>query len=459
MRWPARPALQLEGRTITYAELEGWSNAIAERIVEHGLRGQRIAFVADKKAASYATVLGILKAGCSYVPLPADGPLARWASMVKKAGVRASIGDTQVAGLVVIPSDEGTALRPEPQPQNAEMYVLFTSGSTGGPKGVSVSRDNVAAYLAHQLNTYDLTEQDRFSQFFALTFDLSVHDMFLCWAVGACLCVPVADDLMRAVAFARREAITVWFSVPSLAMLMQRMRALSPNALPDVRLAFFCGEPLTWPVARAFRSAAPEARMVNLYGPTETTIAITAFDVPRTKVETEGIVPIGHPFAGSAVQIQDGELQIRGPQLAAGYVSDEGATTLAFISDPSTGLRWYRTGDQVRADADGVLHFVSRMDDQVKIMGHRVEPAEVDAVMGPLIGDGHCITLPMRTGEAVRLFTFVDHEVDHTAIMTELRRALPVYMLPERIIRVDVMPITAHGKLDRKALLALIEHG
>jgi len=377
--------------------------------------------------------------------------------MLKQADVRSMVGSSALDGTALITAEEGGSAPVNVPIVDAEAYVLFTSGSTGGPKGVSVSRSNVAAYVKHQLETYDFNEQDRFTQFFALTFDLSVHDIFLCWSVGACLCVPHADDLMRAVRFAQEERITVWFSVPSLAMLMQRLRALGKESLPLVRMAFFCGEPLNWSVARAFAVAAPHARLVDLYGPTEATIAITAFELDRDDLEHEGPVPIGTPFAGSAARIVEGELQLSGPQLAAGYVGDETATQRSFITD--RGERWYRTGDLVEQDADGVLHFKGRLDDQVKIMGHRVEPAEVDAVLGPLVGNAQVITLPQRQGEVVRLFTFILGSADHNELMHELRRSLPAYMIPERIITVEHLPMTAHGKLDRKALLALIDHG
>jgi len=458
-RWPERPALRVEGRTFTYRELDAWSNAIAERILARCPEAQRIAFVAEKRASSYAAVLGIMKAGMAYVPLPPDGPQARWQSMVDLAEVKFVVGIVDLPILQAIVADEGAAPRMTRTAMGREAYVLFTSGSTGGPKGVSVSRANVAAYLAHQLSAHAFNEHDRFSQFFALTFDLSVHDLFVCWSVGACLCVPSANDLMRAATFAREEGITVWFSVPSLVMLLQRMRALPANALPAVRMAFFCGEPLTWPVVRAYAAAAPFARMFNLYGPTEATIAITCFPISRDDLYHDGVVPIGTPFQNARVRVVDDELQLSGPQLAAGYVGDGIATDRAFLIDPATGERWYRTGDQVRQDADGNLHFVSRIDDQVKIMGHRVEPAEVDAALASLIPSGHVLTLAKRSGDTVRLFTFIDTVADHSALMHELRRTLPAYMLPERIIQVDAMPMTAHGKLDRKALLALIEHG
>jgi len=456
-RWSSRPALRLGGKSITYQELDAWSNAIAQRIIARGHEGSRIAFVAEKQAGSYATILGILKAGGSYVPLSPDGPTDRWAAMIDKAGLRVSIGEQRIADLDRIdPGAGGDTTRPKSRPHD-EAYVLFTSGSTGGPKGVSVSRSNLAAYLNHQLTVNDFKETDRFTQFFALTFDLSVHDLFVCWSVGACLCVPTGNELMRAVAFAQEEGITVWFSVPSLLILQQRMRALGPAVLPNVRKAFFCGEALTWPVVHAFARAAPGADLVNLYGPTEATIAIIGYAIDRGRMTAEGMVPIGQPFEGASARVVEGELELTGPQLAQGYVGDQPATDRSFRTD--RGVRWYRTGDRVRMDDQHTLHYLGRLDDQVKIMGHRVEPAEVDAALAPVLGGAHTITLPRVEGGAIRLYTFVLGEVDQPRLMNELRRTLPSYMLPERIISVDRMPVTAHGKLDRKALLDRLDHG
>ncbi len=456
-QWPLRAALQVEGRTITYQELDAWSNAIAHRVIGQGHAGERIAFVARKEAPSYAAILGIMKAGSAYVPLPPDGPTTRWTTMLQRAGVRALVGREQVDDLDGIDGGEQGTHAPPDMPTNGEAYVLFTSGSTGGPKGVSVGRANVAAYLEHQLAVNEFHSTDRFSQFFALTFDLSVHDLFVCWAVGGCLCVPTPSELMRAASYAREAGITVWFSVPSLVVLQQRLRTLNEGALPDVRIALFCGESLTWSVLRAFTTAAPKARLINLYGPTEATIAIAAYEADRGSLGQEGVVPIGRTFRSTDGRIAGEELELCGPQLARGYVGDQEATDRAFRVEQ--GVRWYRTGDRVRMDDQDVLHFLGRTDDQLKIMGHRVEPAEVDAALAPLLGGTPVITLPREEGGAVRLYTFVQGVVDQPALMNELRRVLPSYMLPERILQVDRMPMTAHGKLDRRALLEQVEHG
>lgn len=458
-RWPERQALSCAGATLTYQQLDQWSDAIADKLNCEG-HGDRIAFVAEKQPGTYAAILGILKSGRSYVPLGPDAPTARWHEMLVKGEVCSVVGEALVVeGLrrfIAPPLEEGTDGSAARGVGGDEAYVLFTSGSTGGPKGVSVSRANVAAYLRHVLSTYSFSEHDRFTQFFALTFDLSVHDLFVCWASGACLCVPDAHAALRASAFVRENNITVWFSVPSVVTVMHRMRSLSGSALASLRYAFFCGEALPWPLVRAFRLAAPGSRVINLYGPTEATIAITAHEVQGGPVVAQGFVPIGVPFTGSVVRIESEELLLGGPQLALGYVNDPAITERAFVQHE--GMRWYRTGDRVCMDDDGTLHFLGRMDDQVKVLGHRVEPAEVDAVISAMLKGGSSVTVPAIGPTSTRLVTFIDVAMDVEPLLERCRATLPAYMVPERIVVLAALPFTAHGKVDRKQLIATASH-
>ncbi len=455
--WPDRPALEVEGRPISYRALEALSTAIAHTLVQCGAAGKRVAFVAHKEPSSYAAILGILKAGGSYVPLPAGGPALRVEQMLAKAEVRFMLGKQAVAqGIECVPFPaipEGDVPDIDIGGQQEEAYVLFTSGSTGGPKGVSVSRANVAAYLSHLHTLCSFTEEDRFTQFFALTFDLSVHDLFVCWGAGACLCVPSEDAALRAALYVRDAKVTAWFSVPSVAAMMQRVRSLSANALPLVRYAFFCGEALPTTVAAAFAHAAPHAEIFNLYGPTEATIAITSYAWDRNTPCSTPMVPIGRPFPGHQAFIQDEELLLAGPQVTAGYVNDEPATDRGFVKLNDSEERWYRTGDRVSIDLTGDLHFQGRIDDQVKVLGHRVEPAEVDHVIRPLLNGGGSATVPVQEANATRLVTFVDVPVDVRGLLEVCRTSLPAHMVPERIIVLPELPLTAHGKVDRKQLI------
>lgn len=431
---------------------------------------------------TYAAILAILKAGASCVPLLPEGPIQRWNMMVERCGARFILSapdpsDVEVEFRAQHPElswcDLGSSdarvphFVPKDVTATAEAYVMFTSGSTGGPKGVSVTRRNVAGYLRQFLAEYTFAPEDRFTQHFALPFDLSVHDLFVTWGNGACLCVPPDPGGLRAAAWARKERITVWFSVPSLAAVMRRTRALTPDSLPGLRYAFFCGEALLWELIADFRLAAPHARVINLYGPTEATIAITAFEIDGPSPAAGGLVPIGRPFGANEAMISplegtgadEGELLLGGPQVAAGYINAPEATAKAFVQVPGKPGTWYRTGDKVRMGDDGVLQFIGRVDHQLKVLGHRVEPGEVDETLAGVLDGGNAVTVPVVLSGVTRLITFVDTAVDVDHLLAHLREELPAHFIPERIVVLDELPRTPNGKWDRPRLIRMAQDG
>lgn len=470
VRFGDRPALRIGDQAWTYAELDIHAAAIAGWCDRNTPAASRIAVHGRRKLAAYAGILGILRSGRSYVPLHPDHPPARWRTILERSGVTACVADTSVVEVLHTVIDRPVLSDWEHEGSGSvqagiEAYIMFTSGSTGGPKGVPVSRSNVAAYLGHMLKQYPFTPDDRFTQLFALTFDLSVHDLFVCWGSGGCLCVPEEDSTLRLPSYMASNGITVWFSVPSMAALLRRMRAVYPGAFPGLKHSFFCGEPLPWDSVNAWAEAAPQSTITNLYGPTEATIAITAFDVRTAAAHRTGTVPLGRPMGDHGVRllIEDegavGELLLTGPQVAHGYLDDPVATALAFIHLPKDDAVWYRTGDRVSMDEDGVLHFLGRSDDQVKVLGHRVEPAEVDGLLALHVPNGTVLTLPMTLNGTIRLVTFIDTVMDTAPLLALLQQALPPYMVPDRIITLDGFPVTAHGKIDRNALLNIADHG
>lgn len=471
--WPDRIALRIGDREWSYSALLDRALAFSNWCEGNSEHGERIAVFAAKHFDTYAAILGILRAGRSYVPLHPDHPLARWQNMIDRAEIKCGfvckVERERVAAIANVEWNSDPAIAEGTDTgsiESEEAYVMFTSGSTGEPKGVPVGRRQVAHYLEHILSTYTFTSKDRFTQLFALTFDLSVHDLFVAWGAGGTLCVPSAETPLNAASFVRDNSITVWFSVPSQVRLMRRMRALSPVSLPSLTHSFFCGEALSSDLAIDWMKAAPHSRVIDLYGPTETTIAVTSYEVNTADADRFDPVPLGRPFPGHEALIEndgvlrsegEGELLIAGPQVNRGYLNDPIATAKSFIDHADR--KWYCTGDLVRRDAAGVLHFLGRNDEQVKVMGHRVETAEVDAVLHDHLRGGNAITVPMVNDGVTRLITFIDVRSDIDALFQVLRDRLPPYMIPERIVHVDGFPYNASGKLDRKALIASIGAG
>ena len=509
---PDRPALEVEGRTFTYGELAPRARAIAATLLEHDRDGvpPLTAVLAHRTATAFAGVLGALARGHGYVPLNPGFPPARNRMMLERAGCAAVIIDSAASSgvsgllegldrelLLVLPDEEnvdayargwaphrvvgkrelsaGDALEPLPVGPSDPAYLLFTSGSTGTPKGVAVTNANVRAFLDAVAQRYDFTEDDRFSQTFNLTFDLSVFDMFAAWQSGACVCCPSDKSLLNPAKFIRSSQLTVWFSVPSIALFMRRLRVLKPASFPTLRWSLFCGEALPANVTREWSEAAPRSTVENLYGPTEATIACTAYrwDTARSQDESElGLVPIGNPFGAMTTLVAGdelhevrpggvGELLLSGPQVVQGYWRDEEATARAFVSVDRH--RYYRTGDRVRRpNGAGPLCYLGRLDNQIKVLGHRVELAEVEAVIREETGVDAVVALgwPRVPSGAAGIAAFVaDPRLDVTALRDRLALLLPGYMVPRELRTLRELPLNVNGKWDRDALIHLLDEG
>jgi acyl-coenzyme A synthetase/AMP-(fatty) acid ligase len=345
-------------------------------------------------------------------------------------------------------------------------YLLFTSGSTGNPKGVAVSNRNATAYLDNIISMFDFTPEDRFTQCFDLTFDLSVHDLFVCWSIGACLCIPDDNSTFGLVRYLKDMKPTVWFSVPSVANLMNHMRLLKEGSFSWLRISFFCGEALLLDTALAWKRAAPGSQVINLYGPTEATIAISAYTVPERAEDIKsnlGIVSIGKIFPGhiwlfKGEENDEGELCLSGPQVVTGYFNEEKLTQEYFFHT-GTPSHYYNTGDLVEADKDGDLFFLGRSDSEVKISGYRVNLLEIDHIISLMEEVEHVATLylPIRSLDNVLISFLVTYKkkVDILSVLDHCRNHLPSYMVPEKIIFVETMPLNPNGKIDKKALASI----
>jgi acyl-CoA synthetase (AMP-forming)/AMP-acid ligase II len=294
--------------------------------------------------------------------------------------------------------------------------------------------------------------------------------MFVTWTAGACLCPSQQAALLAPAKFIRERNLTVWFSVPSVAMMMRRSRTLRPEILPSLRLSLFCGEPLPDSIAAGWAEAAPGSKIVNLYGPTEATIAVAAYEwQPSSPEQAQGIAPIGWVFPSQEAVLIDehrrlqtgagvGELCLSGSQVTRGYLNQPDKTAEQFVRLTGGGERiWYRTGDLVERGADGCMFFRGRIDNQVKINGYRIELQEIEKVLRSESGADVAIavTLPPPPAAPERVVGCVaglKGAVDEVALREACSRKLPDYMVPQRIIEVETLPLNVNGKVDRKAL-------
>jgi amino acid adenylation domain-containing protein len=510
-RFADRPALELDGEVLNYRALRERAAAIAASHDMHAGLGEPAltAVFGHRSIAAYAGVLGALLRGNGYVPLNPAFPTDRTRAMLLRSGCRSLIVDQHGARqleevldgvdgplLLLLPEHDDVAgfaarwpahrflsrtdlvdasrwVEREVDP-NAIAYLLFTSGSTGQPKGVMVAHRNVTAFVDAMVERYGITEQDRFSQTFDLTFDLSAFDMFVCWERGACLCAPTQSQKMLPGKYVNDCRLTVWFSVPSTAVLMSRLRILKPGKFPGLRWSLFCGEALPVEVIQRFAEAAPNSVCENLYGPTELTIACTLYrwDTQRSPNDSElGVVPIGEPYPGMQVLVADeqqrevaigeaGELLMTGPQLTLGYFKDPERTAAAFVRPPGRGEVYYRTGDRVRRPAAGQpLVYLGRVDNQIKIQGYRVELGEIEAVLRQEAGVEVAVAVgwPVTASGADGVVGFLGADrADLSAIRERVIGRLPPYMHPSALHLVTDWPLNANGKVDRKALLACL---
>ena len=463
-----RPALWVDDCLFSYRHLicQGFGVANALRAVPM----RRTAVMCDRHLASYVGIVGAVLAGHAYVPLNPHHPVERLKSILRRADVGALVISQQALDafrhlivesppMAVIVLD-GTELTPEPfevaiAPDDGA-YLLFTSGSTGEPKGVMVSQRNVMAYLANVCHHYDLSPQDRMTQLFDLTFDLAMHDLFVTWGTGAALYCPPDGSRKAPFNFLREHRLTHWFSTPSTVAFMDRLHMLRPGSFPDVRLSLFCGEALPTALAAKWRLAAPNSVIDNLYGPTEATIAFTMFRLPDDLTGLPEIAPIGWPFDSQAIMISDEqELLLCGSQVTDGYWRQPELTADRFRHG------WYHTGDRVSYDRYG-LEYRGRLDRQVKIFGNRVELFEVESVLraAAQCDSVAAVAWPIRDGMAQGIVGLVpESAVPADAILTACRQRLPGYMVPSRVIRVVDWPLNSNGKTDYSALAALLGTG
>lgn len=351
--------------------------------------------------------------------------------------------------------------KPKIMQKDDPIYLLFTSGSTGEPKGVQISSINITTYLDNVQKYYNFNENDRISQMFDLTFDLSAHDIFCAFLNGANLCVVPENSLFAPVKFIHEKKISVFFCVPSVLMYMSKFRLLKKDFLSDLRLALFCGEALPSSSVKEFKEAANNAKIYNLYGPTEATIAIFSYEYSQNDESffKNDIVPIGEIFADNEYKIINDELCLNGKQIFKGYFKDEQKTQEKFIFVDEK--LWYKTGDlvsKVKINDKVYLLYEGRLDEQIKLNGFRIELYEINKHLRDFFKNDMivCVALENELKIAEKIYAFVQGKSqDSQEAISYLKTKLPPFMIPSNIIFIDNLPLNSNGKIDIKTLKEL----
>jgi amino acid adenylation domain-containing protein len=507
---PDSAAIVMGNDALTYGQLETFSNRLAHVLREAGSqRGDRVCILMPKSPAAIVSMIGILKAGCMHVPIDAATPAARIRHIFDSCENRWVLAAGRVSPLLdELLADEplrartsvgwldpqapsGTNFAPAfssadldaassdalPQQCTADegSHILFTSGSTGMPKGVVITHSNVATFVDWALKHYQIDHTDRFSGHTPFHFDLSTFDIFGSITAGAQLhLVPAETTVLppKLAEFIRESKLTQWFSVPSVLNYLAKFNAVRQNDFPSLRRVLWCGEVLPTPALIYWMERLPKVHFSNLYGPTEATIASSYYDVTVCPSDPKAPIPIGTACDGEKLLVLDdqlqslppreiGDLYIAGTGLSPGYWRDPQKTASAFITDPRStdpSVRLYRTGDLAWQDQDGLVYFVGRADSQIKVRGYRIELGEIETALNAMGRLQECAVVAIPTdnfGGWMICCAYVvrpGDDVSLTALREQLKKTVPSYMFPARWMACDLLPKNPNGKIDRPRL-------
>ncbi|BBL71838.1 AMP-binding protein [Methylogaea oryzae] len=463
-RRPQALALAEGERRLGYGELLARAQALAAALQAVGVApGRPVAVHLPRGIDAVIAVFGTLLAGACYVPLDTKNPAARLAFILADAQAAAVLGLGQPpAGVedkrwIDLETIAPAAPQPVETPAESLAAILYTSGSTGQPRGVALSHGAIAAFAGWAADLVQLSEADRIAGSTPFFFDLSTFDLYAVLGRGASLhFLPAALTLApaRLAAWLQTEAISGWYTVPSLLAFLAYKGNLGEIDLASLRFVLFAGEVFPTPALMELAGRWPHATLYNLFGPTETNVCCH-WPVIHERLDPAESIPIGLPAAGCRLHVEpaSGELWVQGPTLASGYWS--GGALRPFLNDEG----WYATGDRVSFQ-QGEYRFHGRLGRMLKCSGYRVEPAEIEACVLALPGVRSCAVVGLddpAAGQRPALALCLEPQVALAHIRQALARQLPAYMQPSRYLVLEDLPRLANGKLDYQGLRALLE--
>lgn len=495
-------------RSISYGELERRSNQLARLLIELGVRrGDRVGLYLEKSLESIIGLYGVLKAGSAYVPFDPNAPTARLAYIAGNCEIRTLLTGTEKAtawveltragapieAFVVLNADasdldspQGTRLydraaiasqldtAPAMRTIGLDLaYILYTSGSTGVPKGVMLSHRNALSFVDWAVDEFRVGSDDRLSSHAPLHFDLSIFDIFAAGEAGArVVLVPASASVfpVEVARFIEGNGITIWYSVPSVLSMLVRHGGLAGGEFQSLRTVLFAGEVFPTKYLRRLMNLLPHVEFANLYGPTETNVC-TYYRVPPIPEDQNEAIPIGRAIADVEVFAvtddglvaapgEEGELYVRGSTVMLGYWADAERTARGLFPNPFGGeLRdpVYRTGDLVREDPDGNYRFFGRRDAQIKSRGYRIELGEIEGALyaHPAVVECAVTAIPDELiTNRIKVYVVTRVPVEKGELIRFCAERIPRYMIPELWAFPEVLPKTSTGKVDRQALMA-----
>lgn len=492
-------------RSISYGEFEAESNRLARALKDAGCaRGDRVALLLPKSIEALTAMFAVLKADCVYVPMDTTSPATRLERILRISesvcvlAVQSTarlldeiVSDAELAASIQVGwLDDGSSLEhavgtgfcrndlrglPDApvESMNGESdaaHILFTSGSTGLPKGVVITHSNVIHFVQWANSYFGMRSTDRNSSHPPLHFDLSTFDIYGTIAVGAQLhLVPPELNLMphKLAGFIRDHRLTQWFSVPSVLNYMAKFDVIQQNDFPELKRLLWCGEKFPTPPLIHWMQRLPHAEFVNLYGPTEATIASSFYRVAKCPESETAEIPIGAACAGEELLVLDeslqpvassetGDLYIGGVGLSPGYWKDPEKTAQVFVKGPS-GDRIYKTGDLAKIGEDGAIYLLGRSDSQIKSRGYRIELGEIETAVHATPGVQEAAVVAVESGfeGAAICCAYVPaegSELNAISLKEQLTKVLPKYMIPACWMQLERMPRNGNGKADRPLL-------